>query len=52
MENKFSWLGAIAGMISGFAGGILISNYNFSILGVGIVGALIGFIFGFIYKLF
>ena len=50
MNNKFAWLGAITGMVSGFVGAILISNWNFSILGIGIIGALIGLVLGFVYK--
>jgi len=52
MTKKILKLGAMAGGMSGLVGAVLVSEYNFSLVVVMIIGALIGAGVGMVAKMF
>jgi hypothetical protein len=44
-------IGAVSGGFAGLVGALLISEYNFSLLSVVLIGAVIGFCIGLLAKL-
>jgi tetrahydromethanopterin S-methyltransferase subunit C len=50
--KKVSYVGITAGCISGLIGAVLVSNYDFSIFTVGVIGLIVGALIGWIFSLF
>ncbi len=51
MNKKIAVIGAISGGIAGVVGAWLVSDYDFSLLSVILIGAVIGVCVGFVAKL-
>ncbi len=51
-KNKILWQGFTAGAVAGLIGAILVVEFAWSLLGVGIIGAIAGLIVAGIFRAF
>jgi len=50
--KKGTWAGIVAGCVAGLIGSILVSEFDFSIFSVGVIGLIIGALMGVIFNYF
>ncbi len=50
--KKNNWIGAVSGGISGIIGAVLVSEFDFSILSVVIIGIIIGILVNLTFQMF